>query len=169
MEIDEAIEYVHRNHNAVLATLKQDGSPQLSPVTVGVDADDRVIISTRQTAYKVRHVRRDPRVWLCVFPPGFYGQWVQLEGTAEIVELPEAMDGLIAYYRRHLRRAPRLGRVPCGDGAGPAPAAPHHGHQGRPDRQRLTGAGRSGPVLVADAVLGDEAPAVAGRACAAGG
>jgi PPOX class probable F420-dependent enzyme len=99
MEIDEAIEYVHRNHNAVLATLKQDGSPQLSPVTVGVDAEERVIISTRQTAYKVRHVRRDPRVWLCVFPPGFYGQWVQLEGTAEIVELPEAMDGLIAYYR----------------------------------------------------------------------
>jgi PPOX class probable F420-dependent enzyme len=99
MEIDEAIEYVRRNHHAVLATLKQDGSPQLSPVTVGVDGDGRVIISTRQTAYKVRHVRRNPRVWLCVFPDGFYGRWVQLEGTADIVELPEAMDGLIGYYR----------------------------------------------------------------------
>ena len=99
MEIDEAIEYVRRNHHAVLATLKQDGSPQLSPVTVGVDGDGHVIISTRQTAYKVRHVRRNPRVWLCVFPDGFYGRWVQLEGTADIVELPEAMDGLIGYYR----------------------------------------------------------------------
>ena len=99
MEIDEAIEYVHRNHNAVLATLKQDGSPQLSPVTVGVDEANKVIISTRQTAYKVRNVRRDPRVWLCVFPPGFYGQWVQLDGTAETIGLPDAMDGLIAYYR----------------------------------------------------------------------
>ena len=99
MEIDEALEYVRRNHHAVLATLKQDGSPQLSPVTVGVDGDGRVIISTRQTAYKVRHVRRNPRVWLCVFPDGFYGRWVQLEGTADIVELPEAMDGLVAYYR----------------------------------------------------------------------
>jgi PPOX class probable F420-dependent enzyme len=99
MEIDEAIEYVRRNHHAVLATLKQDGSPQLSPVTVGVDGDGHVIISTRQTAYKVRHVRRNPRVWLCVFPDGFYGRWVQLEGTAGIVELPEAMDGLIGYYR----------------------------------------------------------------------
>ena len=99
MEIDEAIEYVRRNHHAVLATLKQDGSPQLSPVTVGVDGDGHVIISTRQTAYKVRHVRRNPRVWLCVFPDGFYGRWVQLEGTAEIVELPAAMDGLIRYYR----------------------------------------------------------------------
>ncbi len=99
MEIDEAIEYVRRNHHAVLATLKQDGSPQLSPVTAGVDGDDRVIISTRQTAYKVRHVRRNPRVWLCVFPDGFYGRWVQVAGTAEIVELPAAMDGLIRYYR----------------------------------------------------------------------
>ena len=99
MEIDEAIEYVRRNHHAVLATLKQDGSPQLSPVTVGVDGDGHVIISTRQTAYKVRHVRRNPRVWLCVFPDGFYGRWVQLEGTAEIVELPAAMDGLVSYYR----------------------------------------------------------------------
>jgi len=99
MEIDEALEYARRNHHAVLATLKQDGSPQLSPVTVGVDGDGHVIISTRQTAYKVRHVRRNPRVWLCVFPDGFYGRWVQLEGTADIVELPEAMDGLIAYYR----------------------------------------------------------------------
>jgi PPOX class probable F420-dependent enzyme len=99
MEIDEAIEYVRHNHHAVLATIKQDGSPQLSPVTAGVDGDGHVIISTRQTAYKVRHVRRNPRVWLCVFPDGFYGRWVQLEGTADIVELPEAMDGLIAYYR----------------------------------------------------------------------
>jgi PPOX class probable F420-dependent enzyme len=99
MEIDEAIEYVRHNHHAVLATIKQDGSPQLSPVTAGVDGDGHVIISTRQTAYKVRHVRRNPRVWLCVFPDGFYGRWVQLEGTAGIVELPEAMDGLIGYYR----------------------------------------------------------------------
>jgi PPOX class probable F420-dependent enzyme len=99
MDIDEALEYVRGNHHAVLATLKQDGSPQLSPVTVGVDGKGRVVISTRQTAYKVRHVRRNPRVWLCVFPPGFYGNWVQIEGTADILELPEAMDGLVAYYR----------------------------------------------------------------------
>lgn len=99
MDIDEAIGYVRSNHHAVIATIKKDGSPQLSPVTAGVDAAGRVVISTRQTAYKVRNVRRDPRVWLCAFPDGFYGRWVQLDGTAEIVELPEAMDGLVAYYR----------------------------------------------------------------------
>jgi PPOX class probable F420-dependent enzyme len=99
MDIDDAIEYVRTHHHAVLATLKKDGAPQLSPVTPGVDEEGRVIVSTRQTAYKVRHIRRDSRVWLCAFPDGFYGRWAQLEGTAEIVELPEAMDGLISYYR----------------------------------------------------------------------
>ena len=100
MDIAEALDHVRGNHHAVLATIKKDGTPQLSPVTAGVDADGRVVISTRQTAYKVKHVRRDPRVWLCVFPDQFFGRWVQIEGTAQIVELPEAMDGLVDYYRR---------------------------------------------------------------------
>ena len=99
MDIDEGIGYVRSNHHAVLATIRKDGSPALSPVAAGVGADGRVVVSTRQTAYKVRHIRRDPRVWLCVLPDGFYGRWVQLDGTAEIVELPAAMDGLISYYQ----------------------------------------------------------------------
>ncbi|HEY6788323.1 MAG TPA: PPOX class F420-dependent oxidoreductase [Trebonia sp.] len=100
MDIQEALEFVAADHHAVLATLKADGTPQLSPVTVGVDDGGHVVISTRQAAYKVRHVRRDPRVWLCVLPDGFFGKWVQIEGTAEIVELPEAMEQLVDYYRR---------------------------------------------------------------------
>ncbi len=99
MDIDEALEYVRTHHNAVLATLKKDGTPQLSPVTAGVDADGHVIISTREAAYKVKHIRRDPRVFLCVVPDSFFGRWAQVEGTAEIMELPEAMDRLIGYYR----------------------------------------------------------------------
>jgi len=100
MDIQAALEFVASQHHAVLGTLKSDGTPQLSPVTVGVDDAGRVVVSTRQTAYKVRHVRRDPRVWLCVLPDSFYGQWVQLTGTAEIVELPAAMEPLVDYYRR---------------------------------------------------------------------
>jgi PPOX class probable F420-dependent enzyme len=99
MEISAALDYVRTQNHAVLGTLKSDGTPQLSPVTAGVDDDARVVISTRQTAYKVRNIRRDPRVWLCGFPDAFYGRWVQIEGTAEIVELPEAMEPLVAYYR----------------------------------------------------------------------
>ena len=100
MDIDAALNFVRTQHNAVLSTLKADGTPQLSPVTAGVDDAGHVVISTRQTAYKVKHLRRDPRAWLCAFPDGFYGRWLQVEGTAEIVELPEAMEGLIDYYRR---------------------------------------------------------------------
>lgn len=100
MDTVAALDFVRTQHHAVLGTLKGDGTPQLSPVTVGVDDAGHVVISTRQTAYKVRHIRRDPRVWLCVLPDAFFGEWVQIEGTADIVELPEAMDGLVGYYRR---------------------------------------------------------------------
>jgi len=99
MDINEALDFVRTQHHAVLGTLKGDGTPQLSPVTVAVDDDGHVIISTRQPAYKVRNIRRNPRVWLCVLPDAFFGRWVQIDGTAEIVELPAAMDGLVAYYR----------------------------------------------------------------------
>lgn len=99
MDLDEARDYVRGNHHAVLTTLKRDGTPQMSPVAVGVDADGRIVVSSRETAYKVRHLRRDPRAWLCVFPDGFFGEWVQVSGTAEVVSLPEALPGLEDYYR----------------------------------------------------------------------
>jgi len=100
MDIEAALDFVSTQHHAVLATLKGDGTPQLSPVTLGVDDAGHVVISTRQAAYKVRNIRRDRRVWLCGFPDTFFGRWVQIEGTTDIVELPEAMDGLVDYYRR---------------------------------------------------------------------
>jgi PPOX class probable F420-dependent enzyme len=99
MEIGEALEVVRTQHHAVLATARQDGRPAMTPVAVTVDDAGAVVISSRETAYKVRNLRRDPRAWLCVLPDGFFGRWVQIEGTAEIVPLPEAMDGLIEYYR----------------------------------------------------------------------
>jgi PPOX class probable F420-dependent enzyme len=99
MEIDAAREFVREHHNAVLLTNRKDGSAQMSPVTCAVDADGYVAISTRQTAVKTKNVRRDPRVSLCVLSDGFYGSWVQIDGTAEIVALPEAMEPLVQYYR----------------------------------------------------------------------
>jgi PPOX class probable F420-dependent enzyme len=100
VDIASAREFIAKNHRAVMATFRKDGRPALSPVTTVVDAEGRVVVSTRETAIKVKHVRRDPRVALCVMNDGFYGDWVQVEGTAEIIELPEAMDLLIDYYRR---------------------------------------------------------------------
>jgi len=88
------------HHRAVLATTRSDGRPQLSPVTVGVDEVGRILISTRETAIKTKNLARDPRASLCVMNDRFFGEWVQAEGTAEIVHLPEAMDLLVDYYRR---------------------------------------------------------------------
>jgi PPOX class probable F420-dependent enzyme len=100
VDLDDAREVVREQHRAVLATLRGDGTPQMSPVLVALDDDGRVLVSTRETAVKVRNVRRDPRLWLCVLPDGFFGRWVQVEGRAEIVALPDAMEGLVDYYRR---------------------------------------------------------------------
>ncbi|MDP3714002.1 MAG: PPOX class F420-dependent oxidoreductase [Mycobacteriales bacterium] len=99
MEISDALAFVRQHHHAVLATLKADGTPQLTPVTASVDADGHVVVSSRETAYKTKNLRRDPRAWLTVFTDGFYGEWVQLAGTVEVVSLPEAMEGLVDYYR----------------------------------------------------------------------
>jgi PPOX class probable F420-dependent enzyme len=100
MDLDQARAVVVRQHHAVLTTLRSDGTPQMSPVAATVDGAGRVVVSTRKTAFKVRNLRRDPRVWLCVLPDGFYGRWVQVGGSVRIVELPEAMEGLVDYYRR---------------------------------------------------------------------
>ncbi|MGH3983662.1 MAG: PPOX class F420-dependent oxidoreductase [Pseudonocardiaceae bacterium] len=100
MDLDEARAVVSEQHHAVLATLRRDGTPQMSPVAATVDGQGRVLVSTRQTAFKVRNLRRDPRAWLCVLPDGFYGRWIQVGGSVRIVELPEAMEPLVDYYRR---------------------------------------------------------------------
>ena len=99
MDFDVAREFIAANHHAVLATHRRDGRPQLSPVACGVDADGRVVVSTRETAVKTKNARRDPNVSLCVLPDAFFGGWVQVEGRAEVVSLPDAMEPLVDYYR----------------------------------------------------------------------
>jgi PPOX class probable F420-dependent enzyme len=96
---EQARDFLRANHRAVLATSRADGRPQLSPVTCGLDEAGRVIISTRETAVKTRNLRRNPLASLCVFTDAFFGSWVQVEGNAEIISLPEAMEFLVGYYR----------------------------------------------------------------------
>jgi PPOX class probable F420-dependent enzyme len=99
VNVEQALEFVRANHRAVMVTNRADGRPQLSPIVCNVDADGRVVVSTRETALKTKNLRRDPRVSLCVVSDGFYGDWVQVDGAAEIVPLPEAMEPLVDYYR----------------------------------------------------------------------
>ena len=100
MRPDQAQQFLRDHHRAVLATIRSDGLPQMSPVSCAVDDEGRVLISTREPAIKTRNLRRNPFASLCAFTDGFFGSWVQAEGTAEIVALPEAMDLLVDYYRR---------------------------------------------------------------------
>jgi len=100
MDLDRARDFIRDNHHAVLATTRGDGSAQLSPVLVNLDGEGRAIISSRETAIKVLNLRREPRAQLCVFTDRFFGEWIQADGTAEVISLPEAMDPLIDYYKR---------------------------------------------------------------------
>jgi PPOX class probable F420-dependent enzyme len=100
VDTGQAADFLRAHHRAVLATSRSDGMPQLSPVTCTVDDDGRVLISTRETAVKTKNLRHRPRASLCVFTDTFFGQWVQVEGDAELISLPDAMDLLVEYYRR---------------------------------------------------------------------
>jgi PPOX class probable F420-dependent enzyme len=100
VDAEAARAFLGKQHRAVLATARADGTPQLSPVLATVDRDGRVIVSTTEGSVKVRNLRRNPHAALCVLNDGFFGDWTQVEGEVEIVPLPEAMDGLVDYYRR---------------------------------------------------------------------
>ena len=98
MDLDAALDHVRSHDRAVMLTTRADGRPAMSPVTLAV-VDDQVVMSTRQTAYKVGHLRRDPHTSLCVVHGDWFGRFVQLNCRATVTDLPEAMDLLVRYYR----------------------------------------------------------------------
>ena len=96
---DELLAFLRPRHHAVLMTRRADGSPQLSPVTCGVDGEGRIVVSTYPQRAKVVNARRHPEVSLCVLSPKWDGAWVQVDGRAEVLDLPEALEPLVDYYR----------------------------------------------------------------------
>lgn len=100
MDTKTALEFARTNHRGVLAARRRDGSTQLVPVLAGVDDSGHLVISTRGTSTKVRHLREFSTASCVVFTDGFYGPFVQIEGPVEIVSLPDAMEGLMALYRQ---------------------------------------------------------------------
>ncbi len=99
MAHEAALEFLRHNHRALLATYRKDGQVQLSPVLAAVDSDGRVVVSTRGAAMKTLNLRRNPRASLCAITERFWGEWHTVEGDVEIVDLPEAMEPLVEYYR----------------------------------------------------------------------
>lgn len=101
IEIDHAKQFLSKHHWGILATRRKNGQLQMSPVTVGLDNDGRAVVSSRETAYKVNNLRRDPRAALCAITSSFHGEgWVQINGSAKIISLPDALDTLMNLHRQ---------------------------------------------------------------------
>ena len=96
---DTLLDFLRPRHRAVLVTRRSSGEPQLSPVTYGVDTEGRVVVSTYPQRAKVANARRDPAVSLCVLSDAWDDPWVQVDGTAEVLDLPEALEPLVEYFR----------------------------------------------------------------------
>jgi PPOX class probable F420-dependent enzyme len=99
--LDELLDFVRPRHRFTLVTRKRDGGVQVSPVTGGVDADGRLVVSTYPDRAKAHNLRRDPTVTVLVHSDEWDDQYVQVDGTAEVLDMPsqEAEDGLVDYFR----------------------------------------------------------------------
>ncbi len=91
--------FLRPRHHALLLTRRRSGGVQLSPVTCGVDGEGRIVVATYPQRAKVVNARREPAVSLCVLSDDWDGPWVQVDGTAEVLDLPEALEPLVDYYR----------------------------------------------------------------------
>jgi PPOX class probable F420-dependent enzyme len=93
------LEFLRPRHRGLLVTTRSDGRPQISPVTCGVDTEGRVVVSTYPDRAKARNARRHPTVSMCMLSDDWNGPYVQVDGRAEVLDVPEALDGLVEYFR----------------------------------------------------------------------
>ena len=93
------LEFVRPRHKGTLVTRRRDGSPQMSPVTCGLDAEGRVVVSTYPQRAKVVNLRRDPAVSMVIHSDDWDGPYVQVDGTAEVLDAPDSVEPLVEYFR----------------------------------------------------------------------
>jgi PPOX class probable F420-dependent enzyme len=97
---EELLDFIRPRHQGIVITTRQDGRPQASPTTCGVDESGRIVIATYPGRAKVRNARREPsRVSVLFLSDDFGGPWVQVDGTAEVLDVPEAVEPLVDYFR----------------------------------------------------------------------
>lgn len=99
VERAELLDFLRSRHDGILVTTRRDGSPQLSPVSYGVDEEGRVVVSSYPERAKSANARRNPAASLMSLGPAFNDPWVQVDGTAEVIELPDAVEPLVDYFR----------------------------------------------------------------------
>jgi PPOX class probable F420-dependent enzyme len=96
---DGIVDFLRTRHRAILLSTRRDGTPQASPVTAGIDAEGRIVVSTYPERAKVANARRDPAGSAIVLSDDWNGEWVQVWGTLEVLDLPDALDPLVEYFR----------------------------------------------------------------------
>lgn len=96
---DELLAFLRPRHHHVLITTRRDGHPQVSPVSGGVDDEGRIVIATYPQRAKVTNLRRDPAAAVLILSDDWNGAWVQVDGTAEVIDLPDAVEPLVDYFR----------------------------------------------------------------------
>jgi PPOX class probable F420-dependent enzyme len=96
---DELLDFLRSRRNGVLVTSRTDGCPQLSPVTYGVDGEGRVVVSTYPERAKVKNLRRRAQASFISLGDDFGDAWVQVDGTAEVIDSPDSVEPLVEYYR----------------------------------------------------------------------
>ncbi|WP_030261975.1 PPOX class F420-dependent oxidoreductase [Streptomyces sp. NRRL B-24484] len=99
VELAELLDFVRPRHRALLLTRRADGTPQASPLTCGVDDSGRIVVSTYPERAKARNARRDSAVSVVVLSDEWDGPWVQVDGEAEVLDMPAAVEPLVEYYR----------------------------------------------------------------------
>ena len=97
---DELLDFIRPRHQGIVLTTRKDGRPQASPVTCGVDGEGRIVIATYPDRAKARNARRAPeQVAIMILSDDFGGPWVQVDGTAEVLDVPDAVEPLVEYFR----------------------------------------------------------------------
>jgi PPOX class probable F420-dependent enzyme len=99
VSLEELLEFVRPRHRMLVATTRADARPQMSPVSGGVDPQGRIVIASYPQRAKTRNAERDVRASVVVLSDDWNGPWMQVDGDAEVLHMPEAADGLVEYYR----------------------------------------------------------------------
>ncbi|MEE1837487.1 PPOX class F420-dependent oxidoreductase [Streptomyces sp. SP17KL33] len=99
VSLEELLDFVRPRHRALLLTRRSDGGPQASPLTCGVDDSGRIVVSTYPERAKTRNAKRDERVSVVVLSDDWDGPWVQIDGTAEVIDSPDSVEPLVEYFR----------------------------------------------------------------------
>ena len=93
------VEFLRDRHHMILLTHRADGSVQGSPVAAGVDGEGRIVVSTYPERAKARNVARHGTASVITLSEDFNGAWVQVDGDAELITLPDAVEPLVEYFR----------------------------------------------------------------------